>query len=357
MGRTDIGKNEYPRGEDMNPSVYALCGPGGVGKTTVSAALAIHLARSGKRTIVLTIDPARRLADSLHIGALSNTPKRVPLDHGILDALMLDPAETFDNFVQKNASNPHAAKELLSNRYYRFASRKMGGVQEYTAMIRLLDLCDCGKYDAIILDTPPARNALEFLQAPQRMAHLMERSALAFFTKPKGGFRAFALGTKVLSRGLKIFLGSEMIDDIRLFFTHFGIIGQAMHEHALRADEILHNTSFYMVSSSEQSVSECTIFQEQLEAEQYPFAGYILNRVPSPYPTPVSNPTEEEQKWIDWITENTSRVQQQFQKQKEVLTRRAKTWSIPEQQQAPNRVSDLILLGKYLPLQKMSTED
>jgi arsenite-transporting ATPase len=348
VGRADLETHEYI-GAKMSPRVYALCGPGGVGKTTVSAALAIHLARSGKRTAVLTIDPARRLADSLQIGVLSNTPKRVPLDVGVLDALMLDPAETFDNFVQKHASNSDAASQLLKNRYYQFASRKMGGVQEYTAMIRLLELCDGGAYDAVVLDTPPARNALEFLRAPQRMAHLMERSAMTFFTKPKGGFRALALGTEVLSRSLKMFLGSEMINDIGLFFAHFGIIGQAMHEHSLRADDILHKASFYMVSSSEQSVSGCTIFQEQLESSGYPFAGYILNRVPTSHPDLITNPTAGEQEWVDWVVENTSRVHQQFKRQQDILAKISATWTIPEQQQAPNQVKDLIKLGQYLP--------
>lgn len=331
----------------MKPKVYVLCGPGGVGKTTVSAALSIALAQKGNRTAVLTIDPARRLADSLQIGTLNNTPKRVPLEHGILDALMLDQKETFDRFVEQHASLEDAQK-LLSNRYYQFASEKMGGVQEYTAMIRLLSLYDSGSYDAIVLDTPPSRNALEFLRAPQRMGHLMERSALKYFAKPKG-FRALAFGTEVLSKGLKLFLGAEMIDDISLFFSHFGVIGQAMHEAAQRADKLLHQSPFYMVSSTRQSISECTIFQCQLEEEGYPFAGYILNRVSPKHPL-TQGITETDQEWIDWIISNTQREQEQFRKQKEALTKEAKFWSIPDQEESPNEIKALQHLGQYLNL-------
>lgn len=329
----------------MSPKVYVLCGPGGVGKTTVSAALAIALAQKGLRTAVLTIDPARRLADSLQIGTLDNTPRRVPLANGTLDALMLDQKETFDRFVEQHAT-PEDAKKLLANRYYQFASEKMGGVQEYTAMIRLLNLYDSGSYDAIVLDTPPSRNALEFLRAPQRMAHLMERSALKFFSRPKG-FRALAFGTEVLSKGLKLFMGAEMIDDVSLFFSHFGVIGQAMYKASQRADSLLHESPFYMVSSTRQSISECTIFQHQLEEEKYPFAGYILNRVPVLHP-PIQAATPADREWIDWVVTNTKRQQEQFRTQKEVLTKKASFWSIPEQEQCPNQMEALQHLGQYL---------
>lgn len=329
----------------MNTKVYVLCGPGGVGKTTVSAALAIALAQKGLRTAVLTIDPARRLADSLQIGTLDNTPRRVPLANGTLDALMLDQKETFDRFVEQHATSEDA-KKLLANRYYQFASEKMGGVQEYTAMIRLLSLYDSGSYDAIVLDTPPSRNALEFLRAPQRMAHLMERSALKFFSRPKG-FRALAFGTEVLSKGMRLFMGSEMIDDVSLFFSHFGVIGQAMYKASQRADSLLHESPFYMVSSTRQSISECTIFQHQLEEEEYPFAGYILNRVPIPHP-PTQATTPANKEWIDWVITNTQRQQAQFQTQKEELTQKASFWSIPEQEQCPNKIEALLHLGQYL---------
>lgn len=331
----------------MSPKVYVLCGPGGVGKTTVSAALSIALAKKGYRTAVLTIDPAKRLADSLQIGTLDNTPRRVPLEDGVLDALMLDQKETFDRFVKQHA-NPNDAQKLLSNRYYQFASEKMGGVQEYTAMILLLHLYDSGSYDAIVLDTPPSRNALEFLRAPQRMTHLMERSALKFFAKPKG-FRALAFGTEVLSKGLKLFLGAEMIDDISLFFSHFGVIGQAMYKSSQRADQLLHKSPFYMVSSTRQSISECTIFQQQLEEEGYPFAGYILNRVPIMYPSRQST-LPEDKEWIDWVLQNTELEQKQFLQQKEALIQKSSFWSIPEQEQCPNEIDSLQHLGQFLHL-------
>ena len=334
----------------MSPKIYVLCGPGGVGKTTVSAALSIELAQRGLRTVVLTIDPARRLADSLQVGTLDNTPRRVPLKNGLLDALMLDPKQTFDQFVEQHASKKDTQK-LLENRYYQFASQKMGGVQEYTAMIRLLSLYDSGSYDAIVLDTPPARNALEFLHAPKRMAHLMERSALKFLSKPKG-FRALAFGTEILSKGLKLFLGAEMIDDISLFFSHFGVIGAAMHKSSQRADTLLHNCPFYMVSSTRQSISECTMFQRQLTDSGYQFGGYILNRVPVPYPLESPSSSKENDLWMRWLRSNTERNQKQFRRQQEQLTKESSFWSIPEQRSSPNHIEALQDLGTYLSIDK-----
>ena len=333
----------------MKTRVYVLCGPGGVGKTTVSAAMGIALATSGLRTAVLTIDPARRLADTLQIGKLGNKPTRVPLEGASLDAMMLNPSETFDDFVRTYAQSTSDAETLLNNRYYQFASQKMGGIQEYTAMLKLLSLCESGEYDAVVLDTPPARNALEFLQAPQRMAHLMEKSALRFFSQPREGFRAFAMGTEVLSRSLKLFLGEKMIDDISTFFAHFGIISEAMYQHSLRADSLLHQAQFLMISSTQQSVQECLVFQQQLQEAGYPFRGYILNRVPPPLPNPVLHPTPEQQQWIQWILENEQAAHNQYQQQRTQLTQDAQCWSIPEQQTAPNHLTALQALGQYLP--------
>lgn len=332
----------------MSPQVYVLCGLGGVGKTTISAAFSIHLAQQGKRTAVLTIDPAKRLADSLQIGELRNKPTRVPLEKGFLDAMMLDPAETFDTFVYENAPNHHEAQQLVHNRYYQFASRKMGGVQEYMAMIRLLSLYTSGSYDAIVLDTPPARNTLEFLQAPQRMAHLMERSAIKFFTKPSG-FRAFSLGTETLSKGLKIFLGAEMIDDIALFFTHFAAIGQAMFTHSKQVDIILHQSQFYMCTSSQQSVQDSLVFEQQLTENNYSFAGYLLNRAPLHYPHSLEPHTEEAQQWIEWIEKHTHNTQRRYSEQVRMLKQRAPCWSIPEQYESPNHIEGLQKLTPFLP--------
>jgi len=174
----------------------------------------------------------------------------------------------------------------------------------------------------------------------------MERSALKYFAKPKG-FRALAFGTEVLSKGLKLFLGAEMIDDISIFFSHFGVIGQAMYKASQRADMLLHKSQFYMVSSTRQSISECTIFQQQLEEENYPFAGYILNRVPVLHPS-IQEPTAVNKEWIDWVVANTKREQEQFRKQKEELTKKSSFWSIPEQEQCPNQIEALQNLGKYL---------
>ncbi|MEC7987206.1 MAG: ArsA-related P-loop ATPase, partial [Myxococcota bacterium] len=289
----------------MKTKLYVCCGPGGVGKTTIAAALAIRVAQTGRKTAVLTIDPAKRLADSLQIGALRNQPVAVPLEKGRLDAMMLDPAETFDHFVLRYAPTPLAAEKLLKNRYYQFASRKMGGVQEYMAMLRLLTLFESGTYDAIILDTPPSRNALEFLKAPERMQHLMEQSALRFFSSSSGGFRALAFGAEMISKGLRLFLGAEMIEDLGLFFEHFSSIGKELHEHSKRADHLLHseNSQFFLIASPHQPIAEAIEFQQELRKEEYPFAGYIINRAPpslSITPEDFNQMNAEQQAWIRW---------------------------------------------------------
>ena len=188
--------------------VVICCGSGGVGKTTVSAALALKWALDGARVAVLTIDPAKRLADSLGVGTLDNEPRRVPLERleqftpgtsGSLDAMMLDVKSTFDQMVARLARTPENAERILAHRYYRFASTRLGGSHEYMAMERLYTLCDQGDYDVIVLDTPPTRHALDFLRAPERMAGLMDQGVLRWLVMPatKGGWRAIELGSEM----------------------------------------------------------------------------------------------------------------------------------------------------------------
>ena len=202
-----------------NTRVVICSGSGGVGKTTVSAALALKWALEGQRVAVLTIDPARRLADSLSIGEIGNTAVRVPIENlspgatGHLDAMMLDAKATFDDLVRRFAPTDEAATRILANRYYQFASTRLGGSHEYMAMERLYELWHHGGYDVVVLDTPPTRHALDFLRAPDRMATLMDEGVLRWLVMPatRSGWRALELGSEAVAKVLKKVMGKGTI--------------------------------------------------------------------------------------------------------------------------------------------------
>ena len=278
----------------MSPRVLLCCGSGGVGKTTLSAALAVRLARDGARVAVLTIDPARRLADSLGIGALSNTPRRVPLQEvdpaarGSLDALMLDARSTFDGLVRRFSPDPAAAEQVLRNRYYQFAAERLGGSHEYMAMERLLDLVREGDYDVIVVDTPPTRHALDFLKAPERMAQLMDQGVLRWLVLPasQGGWRALEVGSEAVARVLKRLLGQGTVGEIAEFFEAFRGLGERMRDHSLQVQALLAapSTRFYLVSSPAPAArGEALFFLDVLQEQRLPFGGFFVNRAaPAP---------------------------------------------------------------------------
>lgn len=277
----------------MTCQVVICCGSGGVGKTTVSAALAVKWALRGKRVAVLTIDPARRLADSLSIGALSNTAKAVPLDGlggepgGHLDAMMLDAKKTFDELVGRLASSEAAAQRILENRYYRFASARLGGSHEYMAMERLLGLAESGQYDIVVLDTPPTRQALDFLRAPDRMAGLMDQGVLRWLTMParKGGWRALEMGSEAVAKVLKRLLGQGTIGEIAEFFDAFLNVGDGMNARSKAVHALLRapKTRFLLVTSPATTVQkEALLFLRLLVEKDMPFGGFVINRVQPP---------------------------------------------------------------------------
>ena len=164
----------------MSASVIVCCGSGGVGKTTTSAALGLSLALDGRRVAVLTIDPARRLADSLGIGPLGNEPQRVPIEGVVYDAMMLDMKATWDGVIHRFSPSEEARDRILANRYYQLASTRLAGSHEFMAMQRLYELVESGDYDVVLLDTPPSRHALEFLQAPKRLAGLFDEGVMTW---------------------------------------------------------------------------------------------------------------------------------------------------------------------------------
>ena len=269
--------------------VIVCCGSGGVGKTTVSAAIGVAQAMAGRRTCVVTIDPARRLADSLGIEALGNHPQPIDLStlsscEGSLHGMMLDAHGTFDEIIQQFSTSPESADRLLENRYYQFASSRLGGSHEYMAMHKLLDLVESERFDVVVLDTPPTQQAIEFLAAPDKMRGLMDQGVLRWLVMPasRGGWRALELGSELLAKALKKLLGTETVSEIAEFFDAFQEHWQSFRERSERAQKLLRSpdTRFILVTAPTPIArDEAKDFMETLRREDLPLAGFVINRV------------------------------------------------------------------------------
>ena len=269
------------------------CGTGGVGKTTISAALALRLAQGGARTVVVTIDPARRLASALGMSGLSDEPQRVPAGAllgpgaGELWALQLDAKATFDRLVSRYAADEAAMTRILENRIYRHLSGAVAGAQEYMAVERLHELVEDGGFECIVLDTPPATNALDFLDAPQRITRFIEGRALRLLLRP--GAVAGGLGWKILHAGsgtvlslLERLTGAQLLRDVSDFLAGFDGMYQGFAERAgaVRALLLSDASGFVVVAAAEpDSLGQAVALSRRLTADGFPLAGVILNRV------------------------------------------------------------------------------
>ena len=277
--------------------ICICAGSGGVGKTTTSAAIAAGMAARGKKVAVLTIDPAKRLADSLGLPELGNTERRVDPAlferHGIdarggeLWAMMLDAKATFDEVVAKHAPDAETRDRILSNRIYRELSNALAGSQEYMAMERLFELHQEDRYDLLVLDTPPSRNALDFLDAPRRLTQFIEGRSLQLFLRPTGiGMRVFGRGTSMMFSVLRRVTGMDLIEDISEFFQAFsGMVG-GFQERAKRVNELLGDkrSSFLVVCAPQgEPISEAVYFHRKLVEAGLPFGGVIVNKVHAGY--------------------------------------------------------------------------
>jgi anion-transporting ArsA/GET3 family ATPase len=275
--------------------VCICAGSGGVGKTTTSAAIAAGMAARGKRVAVLTIDPAKRLADSLGLPELGNTERQVDpalfesegveTEGGELWAMMLDAKATFDEVVRKHAPDAETRDRILENRIYRQISNALAGSQEYMAMEKLFEIHQEDRYDLLVLDTPPSRNALDFLEAPKRLTQFIEGRSLQLFMKPTGfGMRLFGAGTSMMFSVLKRVTGVEVLEDISEFFQAFsGMVG-GFRERARRVNELLadERTSFLVVCGPQgEPVEEAVYFHRKLVEAKMPFGGVIVNKVHS----------------------------------------------------------------------------
>ncbi|HEX4363907.1 MAG TPA: ArsA-related P-loop ATPase [Solirubrobacteraceae bacterium] len=271
--------------------ICIVAGSGGVGKTTASAALALGLAASGKRVAVVTIDPARRLADSLGLDELGNEPRRVDpalLErHGVdmrgeLWAMMLDPKATFDELIDKLAPDSRTRDDVLGNRIYAQLSNAIAGSQEFSAVAKLYELDREGGYDAIVLDTPPSRNALDFLDAPDRLTDFFEGRALKLFLVPTGiAARLMGAGTSVVFGILKRLTGVNLLEDVSLLLRSMSALIDGFKERAAAVKALLADpaTTFLIVASPEREpVAEAIFFRQKLREAAMPFGGLIVNR-------------------------------------------------------------------------------
>jgi len=300
-----IREQPVPRLVDvlLERRILVCVGSGGVGKTTTAAALALAAARRGKRTLVLTIDPARRLANSLGLASLGHQVQQVdpalvrrgaPSARGELWAMMLDQKQAFDEVVARHAKDPEAVRRILANPVYAQISGSLSGAQEYAAMAKLHDFDRTGEWDLIVVDTPPTAHALDFLDAPTKLSEAIDSPAVDWFRKLRGGGGSgWSLvgktGAYVLKRLAK-FVGSKFIDDLGVFFTEFNDILGGFRQRAQETFALLRQdrVGFVLVASPEpMAVREALAFHERLVTAGMPFVGFVVNKVHASRPVPV----------------------------------------------------------------------
>ena len=275
--------------------VVVCCGTGGVGKTTVAAALGVVGAREGRRVALVTIDPARRLADALGLDTLQNEPHPVPVDNlvgtdgGELWACMLDARETFDDSVRRYAHSEAQADRILANRFYRNISGGLGGTQEYMATERLFELTNDPRFDLVIVDTPPTRNALDMLTAPRRLVRLLDNRLFRLFMAPSK-LRLVNAATQTLLRSVGKVVGGDVIADAIEFFHAFEGMEAGFRARSQDVLELLHapKTAWVLVTSARQeAITEARFFAARLADSGISVSAVIANRLtPSFEPLP-----------------------------------------------------------------------
>ncbi len=265
-------------------SIIVCCGSGGVGKTTTAAAFALEAARLGRRACVVTIDPARRLANSLGLDALTNRPTRIEGPWpGELHALMLDPKGTFDDLIQRYSDSPQQAEDIKVNRIYKNLTGTLSGTQEYMAMEKLYELVEEGGFDLVVVDTPPSRNALDFLDAPRRLTHFLENRLFQALMKPtRAGLKFMGVAAQALLRTIAKVAGADIVRDAVTFFQAFEGMEEGFRTRAVRVRELLvqESTSFVLVASPRpDSVDEAVHFAGKLIESEMSVTALVVNRV------------------------------------------------------------------------------
>ncbi len=276
--------------------ILVCVGCGGVGKTTVAASLALEAARRGRQALVLTIDPAQRLADTLGAAALGNQPEALPRDilttlgvpeQGGMYAVMLDMKRTFDDLVERFSENPAARDRVLSNPIYQHVSDALAGSVEYSAMEKVFELHESGRYDLIVVDTPPSQHALDFLDAPARLLDFLDSRLVALLIHPafaagRFGFRLFQRSTHRVLRLLEQVTGMGFLEDISEFLLAFEQMSDGFRERARRVRELIlgPTAGFVLVTGAGgESVRQAGRFLDRLEEHAVPLAGALVNRI------------------------------------------------------------------------------
>jgi anion-transporting ArsA/GET3 family ATPase len=264
--------------------IVVTAGSGGVGKTTTAAVLALEGALAGRRAVVVTIDPAKRLADALGLKGLSNTPTKIDGEWpGELWALMLDTKSTFDDLVTRHSGNPEQAERILGNRFYKNISGALSGTQEYMAMEKLYELHALNDFDLVVVDTPPTRHALDFLDAPRRLTRFLDHRLYRILMAPtRGLMKAANVAVQPFVRTLSRVVGGEVLDDAVTFFTAFSGMEEGFKSRANTVFELLASprTAFVLVASPRRdTVEEADFFARRLAEADIAVRALIVNRM------------------------------------------------------------------------------
>lgn len=280
------------------------CGSGGVGKTTVAAVLALEAAKAGRRAVVVTIDPAKRLADALGLEGLTGTPSQIHGDWpGELWALMLDTKSTFDDLVVANASSAEQGERILQNRFYRNISGALSGTQEYMAMEKLYELHQQTEFDLVVVDTPPTRNALDFIDAPRRLSRFLDHRLFRMITSPgRGIVKAVNVAAQAFLRTVAKVVGAEVIDDAVAFFQAFEGMEEGFRQ---RADAVVHllsddDTAFVLVASPRRdTIDEARYFAGKLADAGIAVRALIVNRMHPRFGDGLAEATRERARTLE----------------------------------------------------------
>lgn len=273
--------------------IVVCCGTGGVGKTTTAAVIALEGARRGRNAVVVTIDPAKRLANTLGLDGLTNAPRVISRSlwdpngiaptSGRFSALMLDTKTTFDHLVSRYAENDAQSRRILDNRFYRNISGALGGTQEYMAMEKLHELHEEGGYDLIVVDTPPTRHALDFLDAPNRIVRLLDNRIFRLLMLPTRTYlKLTAVALQAFLHTVSKVIGAEVIEDIVAFFRAFDGMEEGFRDRAARVQQLLSDagTSFVLVTAPRRdAVGEAAFFAHRLAQSELPIDALIVNRI------------------------------------------------------------------------------
>jgi len=288
-------------------NVLIVCGSGGVGKTTTAAALALRAALDGRRVLVCTIDPSRRLATSLGLEHLPDKPRLLnlaslsPSTAGSLWAMTLDTKRTFDRLVERYAGSEDARDRILQNRFYKHVSAALAGSHEYMAVEKLLELTGDDRFDLVVLDTPPTRHALDFLEAPDRLLGFLDTGVLRWFLKPYfvAGRLTLKVATATGALAMRLadrFLGLQFLQDLSEFFLAFETMYVGFKERAAKVHALLRSPSsgFVLVASpSRPTLDEALYFYRRLRERGMPFVSFVVNRL---HPEPDGQPSTRDRR-------------------------------------------------------------